>query len=52
MTIAVVFLLVGILVRISSLEVEVGEEGSVVMGKGLTDNLFGCRALVHYVPIV
>lgn len=24
----------------------------VVMRKGLTDNLFGCRALVHYVPIV
>lgn len=33
MTTAVVFLLVGILVRISSLEVDVGEEGSVVMGK-------------------
>ena len=33
MTIAVVFPLVGILVRVSSLEVEVGEEGSVVTGK-------------------
>lgn len=53
-TIAVVFLLVGIWGGISNLEVDIGEEGSVAWWlrvKGLQITCFGCRALFHYVPL-